>query len=361
MSCPYQGDAEIYEKYLLNLLSDDKKKAFEQHLSECDSCQDKLRQERILIEGLRRIGNEEMKTEIRQQAAEFRKNKNRFSWEMMMRAAAVILFLVITPGLIYYYQYVVPQQRTADSGTGAVLAEDKDDLSEKYSSTTGQEETGDKLRSLQAEKPAADEIRQLKEQVTETAPMSAQARQQSPTVVSPEAMEPEPTAMPDRRMDQPAEPAEKQLSGEAFRKKTEDDRDKSEQEVFEYVAGLSAVSAAGEKSAGSLSQVAKETPTWYFSADGQSIVVNPVPAGESGEAGKALPDSFPVTVLQRDSVQLVMRWKIPAGMMELNPESIEVGILDDHQMNIFIDSKLMFTLDLKPDSSQARQVLYKPE
>ena len=353
MSCPYQADAEIYERYLLNLLSDDKKKAFEQHLSECESCQNMLKQERILIEGLRRIGNEEMKTEIRQQTAAFRKNKDRFNWQMMMRAAAVILFLVLTPGLIYYYQYVVPQQKTTDSESGTALAKDKDDLSAE------KQEANDKLISRRAEEPVTGEIRQPNEQATESAPMSAQSMKESPTAVSPDAMAP--AMMPDRQMDQPAELAEEQLSGQAFRKKTENEWDKSQQEMYEYVAGLSAVSAADEKSARSISQVSEETPTWFFSADGQSIVVKPVPAGKTGVAGKALPDSFPVTVLQRDSAQLIMRWKIPSEMMTLNPESIEVGIFDDHQMNIFIDSKLMFTLDLNSDSSQARQVLHKPE
>ena len=108
MACLYNKDSEIYEKYILNRLSDKEQTDFEAHLGSCKICQERLEKEKWLQANLREIGKREMKSEIRKQVELIRTQKNMTDWGMIMRVAAIILFVVITPGIIYYYQYLAP-------------------------------------------------------------------------------------------------------------------------------------------------------------------------------------------------------------------------------------------------------------
>jgi hypothetical protein len=110
MDCKTILENDLHERYVLGLLDESEKLKYEQHLDGCDSCQKQLEHERTLISGIRGVGRQEMKAEIRRQVEIEKSGKATVSWGMISKVAAVLLFVVITPAVIYYSQIDTPDE-----------------------------------------------------------------------------------------------------------------------------------------------------------------------------------------------------------------------------------------------------------
>jgi hypothetical protein len=104
-----------------------------------------------------------------------------------------------------------------------------------------------------------------------------------------------------------------------------------------------------------------DTPVWQFSSADQIITIRPMQIKDEYQSDNGLPDSFAVNILRQDSKQIDMEWIVPRKMLELNPELIQVGIINKNQLNVFIDSQLIFQMDLHKDSTYAKQIFNQPE
>ncbi|MEJ2538051.1 MAG: zf-HC2 domain-containing protein, partial [Calditrichia bacterium] len=111
MDCNFIEKNEIHDKYLLHKLSDEEKQEYEQHIQDCERCRKELEHQLLIIGGIRQMGREEMKLEIRRQAEVYRQQRAGANWTVILKTAAVILFLVLAPGMIYYYQYFAPLEK----------------------------------------------------------------------------------------------------------------------------------------------------------------------------------------------------------------------------------------------------------
>ncbi|MGH1365266.1 MAG: hypothetical protein ACRBF0_17020 [Calditrichia bacterium] len=111
----------IVEKYLLGRLSDTLKLDYERHLADSAESREELEQQRMLIGGLRQIGRDEMKAEIRRQteaarAAQAMREQQQasdFSWGMLLRVAAILFIAVAAPSLYYFTQSQTQNEQMA--------------------------------------------------------------------------------------------------------------------------------------------------------------------------------------------------------------------------------------------------------
>jgi hypothetical protein len=357
MSCPYRKDSEIIEKYLLNQLPEEEKSEFENHLKSCNICQEQIQRDRIIVESIQKIGKEELKADLQQQLRESDKVNAGFNWGMILRAAAVLLFFVLTPGIIYYYQEIMPRQATpSDKPTidedlsiepeagGEITA-----LQEKSRSNEGfarDDETTSKKQKL----PAVAPIKK-REGDAGRASVAASAERQK-EVAAEEMFETESKLDMVRGAD---------LANGA---RGEPSEVKSEIGKYRYEKNLQSTAPASVSKTEDLlgeqrilsRRSSVDTAIWQFSSDGQIVTVRPVQSQDVLKDGKMLPDSFAVNILRQDSMQLDMEWIIPQMMLDLNPEAIEVGIINKNQLNVFIDSQLIFEMDLMKDSTYAKQI-----
>lgn len=104
MDCKHIQKNEIHEKYLLNRLTEAEKAEYEKHIEECSPCREELNKQSKIIQGIREIGLQEMKYDIRQQVEEVRSEKKSVDWQMILKVAAVLFIIAIIPSAIYYFQ-----------------------------------------------------------------------------------------------------------------------------------------------------------------------------------------------------------------------------------------------------------------
>lgn len=104
MDCNYIQQNEIHEKYLLNQLTEAEKTEYKKHIEECSSCREKLQNQTEIIQGIREIGFQEMKSEIQRQAEEVKTQKKTADWQMILKVAAVLFIIAIIPTAVFYFQ-----------------------------------------------------------------------------------------------------------------------------------------------------------------------------------------------------------------------------------------------------------------
>jgi hypothetical protein len=359
MSCQYQKDSEIAEKYLLDRLSDKEKTEFEKHLRDCPICQERIEREKLLFAALQKIGREELKDDLKEQLQSSAVEKSSYNWGMLLKAAAVLLFFVLTPGIIYYYQEVMPREEDQISNElQKPLAEksriEGDLLKEEgaggssYSAREPQGMVQDgEIAARSNEGDAVSRSKKteaLSEPAEQTAPVG---RDEAGAISNADRIQ---DKLAIRRSVEEEKVPRSQKQGT-----TEFDREKS-------LSSTPPATAITAENMAELSEIApmesKGKPTsWQFSSDGQQINVRPIQTKTGTESEEAFPDSFPVRIIRQDSAQLDMEWIVPQNMIELNPGTIQLGRNDKNQLNVFINSQLLFQMDLQKDSTYARQII----
>jgi len=371
MSCSYHKDSDIYEKYLLGQLSEDQKSEFEKHLEGCQNCQEQIQRHQIIIGSLQQIGRAELKAELQKQLKELDDDKVVFNWGMILKAAAVLLFFVLTPGIIYYYQEIMPRQEPKISEIMSIQPEEEVTVDEDLSNGT---KAGGQLAKPQLEGRSNEEFK--------TDDKISLGRGDLPSVTSPKKGK---EATGSFYQEIPAERQKAASRKELTEAEAELDRiqgadiasgverklreEQSDMEIFPYEKNLQTASPAsiakteevlGET--GALSRRSSlDTPVWQFSSANQIITVRPVQSKDVYRTDNILPDSFAVNILRQDSTQIDMEWLVPQQMLELNPELIQMGIMNKNQLNVFIDSQLLFRMDLYRDSTYAKQIFSQPK
>lgn len=107
MNCKVARENELYEKYLLHQLDKVETEAFKAHFKKCVSCRNELSEQQRLISGLRAIGRQQMKAEIREQVPA-REGRSSVSWGMALKVAAVLFIVALTPTILKLYRQAQP-------------------------------------------------------------------------------------------------------------------------------------------------------------------------------------------------------------------------------------------------------------
>ncbi len=158
MDCKYILQNEIHEKYLRGLLEDSEQNEYEKHLQECPSCQKEQQNQRILISGIRQIGRQEMKDEIRFQVKQSEMEKTKTDWTTFLKIAAVIFLIIITPSLFYYFQVIAPQHNAIYPEIAEKISseEKEDDFAvDEMKSTTIKDKKSPKEAGAKGVKPSS--------------------------------------------------------------------------------------------------------------------------------------------------------------------------------------------------------------
>lgn len=106
MDCQKIKQNDLHEKYLLGQLDSSDRSKIERHLQRCAACRAELLAQQQLLAGIRALGREEMKAEIRRQAQLYRTEKTGRDWGRLARIAAVLALFVMAPGLFVLYRNV---------------------------------------------------------------------------------------------------------------------------------------------------------------------------------------------------------------------------------------------------------------
>ncbi|HXG38142.1 MAG TPA: zf-HC2 domain-containing protein [Bacteroidota bacterium] len=102
-------DADLLERFVLHRVDEVERTRLETHLMMCEECQSAVKNEQMLVLGLKRAGQEEMKARLRERlaAAEPQKITVHVPW---MRIASVAAVVVILVGLGIYNRWFEKEQ-----------------------------------------------------------------------------------------------------------------------------------------------------------------------------------------------------------------------------------------------------------
>ncbi len=366
MACSYNKNSEVYEKYILNRLSDDEKSDFEIHLNSCKNCQKRLEKEKWLQANLREIGKREMKTEIRTQVEMKRTEKNLADWGMILRVAAVILFVVITPGLIYYYQSMapLPDQRPADKATTVESEESLTPLAES------DQEKGVARRQVMSEKPllsklkkneqegkivASARMKEMEDAQTEDIPAeqdvlagqeiiekSTRSKESlSDRILSPEA----PIAGEIEKMAGRGEALATMADGNA---------------VYRYDSDQPTINGHDDESmyyeSSSLSESEVNQKTWLFRKSAREITMRLQLLDVKRDKDKELPQKIPAQIILQDSFRIMIECQVTPEFYEINPDSVTLYQPNPQILQIQLPRQVIYEIDLTKKSQEAVQI-----
>lgn len=351
MNCMYNQSPEIYEDYLLNRLSEEEKKEFELHLSSCSQCQKELEFTRIFIAGIREIGKQEMKAEIRRQVEQKPIAPTGFNWGILLRAAAIILFLLVAPGMIYYYWYFIPnqQQKLLPS-----LKETTDFTAQIPSRPEGKldrkgDETGkDQLlvKDKSEEQPSElNEQTTIENKAVSTDHVSAQIEADREKRSIEEIPSPAVTAGTSSEA-YSAQP-EKKLSGTIFF------FDSSQIPIEKGVSRFSTF-----KKSHTEQPLAPVSQFWQYRQNTQTIQISvqEIRPSVSSTSPAELPEKFPVQIISTNYSNIQMIWQLDTTRVKFDPSQLQIIMDSNNYLMVQWPSGTTYRIDTRQKNTEAVRI-----
>ena len=376
MDCNFIEKNEMHEKYLLHKLNPADKKEYEQHLQGCTHCQKELEHQRLIIGGLRQMGREEMKLEIKRQVELHRQKSTGVNWSLILKTAAVILFFVLTPGMIYYYQYYVPVTKTDQKAYQYQMEESASQPAEPVAIET--EKMPEKTKPAEskgirdfssgkdAESPTLGRISSEESGIT-------QSKKQSIPIQS------ELTQVPDkivknnleiqtrsRKKTEPPSTAQGIKESDELQAQVEEESIPSKDKaVSNKFYRFNKIQAPGTQPMGKTSKLLlSETGRSTLAADQKQLQytslhqnINVILESSDLTSGKAdqpdFPLQFPVIILNRDSTKIDMIWQVNPELYKIDPNQITLQVPDTNTIQVDIQNKYDYRIDLKSPNTQA--------
>lgn len=386
MNCNYILENDICEKYLLGNLSVEGKSKFENHLAGCAACRQELEKQKFLISGVRCVGKQEMKSEIRRQVEEIKAQKQPPDWQMILKVAAVVFIMALIPSVIYYFQ--------TDSGKPlSPVITNKQNLSEEDNSFAADQPAQRKQSSGGRREPTrskdlADRDEQRQKQPVPAMPLAEQsvsepdiesmamgkaaspAESMAITAILQDSLSkakvaktlmtksqlPKSAAVIDtNEINQDIAEGTKYYFAQLDKKKSHFDAEEKEAlQMLDEVGAQKLAPNAGMQT-GKLLNEGKLMPstavyvagskkiTVFFGASKQEFRVDP---------NTRLPKSFNIQVLSRDSLDWEMAWQVNRGFFEYDPSQTEI-VIEDQIMYLIIMKDYIYKANLKADSTEA--------
>jgi hypothetical protein len=412
MDCKYILQNEIHEKYLRGLLEDSEKTEYEKHLQECTSCQKEQQNQRILIYGIRQIGRQEMKDEIRSQVKQSQMEKTKTDWPMFLKIAAVIFFIIITPSLFYYFQVIAPQHKAISPEIAEkVSQEEKEDdfaIDEMKSGTIKDEKSPKEAGAIGVKPGAPSSSEQIAAETAVTkkriikektiAPPKISVRQEDDSesyeksvsqqdnkaiiskssrsrksdedknILLKERREPlssfkEAEFQRDNKLKSKQPKAEislpvmqKKLSGKGEdKRKTADVSISSFDVLLEDASSIQLKPEEDQIVAQTGGRGGAALPGIIFKANGIEVQVHLLDSSQELTEDKQNkpPQTFGVKLLKKDSLYWEMNWYVNSYFLKCDTADMNLQILDDQIIQLNIQDSFIYKIDLKEDSTQA--------
>ena len=403
MKCQNILQNELHEKYILDQLDGSEKEKYELHLKECKDCQAELKNQRVLISGIRAAGLAEMKNEIKRQVEIAELNHPGMTWGRLSKIAAVLFIFVLTPGVIIYLSKSNPElvptaeQKTenapedisysvADAATEGrrdiMSTEMMPDADLKVLKIPKQKDAGGKKIFKKNESAKLDALKFTFEETKKAKITTEMDKQETPIRAEPVqskiVMQEEVSTFKDEKEDAvlksnfAATPKESRLKG-----KTGDlNQPKIEAVIFssrEYRSARTYGYEAPE--AGLKTDQSRQRDKFMFNmkkstehtvsdlrfiSNGHAVLVH-LKASEDEAVRKVLaraaevrlPKSFAVEIITQDSLNLEMTWLVGSEFFKMNPEEIKVEILNEQIMRITIENKYIYETELSKNTNTA--------
>ncbi len=125
MNCPEVKNPEIAEQFLLDLLDEAAKIAYEHHLAACQRCRASLQEQRTLLRGLENSGRQLMKEEILTQARRYRSAPTGWDVKVYLKLAAALLLILMGPALIHLFNQSGENVAVPIDGRGRTALSDR--------------------------------------------------------------------------------------------------------------------------------------------------------------------------------------------------------------------------------------------
>ncbi len=351
MNCIYNQTPEIYEDYLLNRLSEKEKEEFELHLSSCPLCQKELEFARVFIGGIREIGKQEMKAEIRRQVEQKQLAPAGFNWGILLRAAAVILFLVVAPGMIYYYWYFIPhqQQKLLTS------SEETTDVTAQLPSTTEGKLDKKEDETAKDQLILNDKSREQRSKLNE--PMTIENKVVGANHV-PAQMEADHKKRSIAEIPSPAVTAS--TSSEAYSARPEK---KLPATVFIFDSSQILIKKEVSRSS-TLSKSAAEQPLapvshfWQYRQNTQTIQISvqEIRPSVSSPSAVELPEKFPVQIISTHYPNLQMIWQLDTTRVKFDPSQLQIIMDSSNYLMVQWPSGTTYRIDTRQQNTEAVKI-----
>ncbi len=346
MDCRFILQNDIHEKFLLEKLSENDKRAYLYHLESCASCREEQERQRILIAGIRVASKQEMKAEIRRQVEDRSTTRSKFDRTILYKAAAVLFFFVITPGLIvYYWQSATMQspemEKMAAPGKQKYMARPQlppPDLAEEAEADAG----GESIASLTDEEHQAEgsglagagaagqKAREEKRSAAAASGEKSARRNRLRLTETVEPLEPlittETGTIEQRDAAMPPDKAKIDevngiISGE---KQVKTQSTAKERQLFVFaLAEDKKISRLNKEMAYTTNDEAPAKPAdhWRFVSGEEEIIVKPVISGDEAVADSG---SFKIELLKKDSLSLKLKWHLNSAFSGIHPRNVQI-------------------------------------
>jgi len=376
MDCNFIEKNEIHEQYLLHTLSDEEKHEYERHIRDCDRCRKELEHQRLILGGIRQIGREEMKLEIKRQVEEYRKQTAGSNWMLILKTAAVILFLVLAPGMIYYYQYYAPfeeQKQTLRKSQPESPAEEIDKIStrgigalagkEMESEPAAQENKGSVDEDASPITIRIPKDRTLPEKTTKSEPTKEPELSEVSELKAKSNMERLDLSRKkiETHLSQSGVAASDELLPQAGEGQAISGKGVVSEKIFRYNMTSAPKSQTQEDMSKSLySQTneigaASDQRQLQYSSLNNNINVtlesSSVPLENRDNTD--FPIQFPVNILKKDSAEIDMVWRVSPSLFNINPNEILFQLPDSNTLQFNIQKKFTYQIDMRKKNTEA--------
>ncbi len=123
----WTNDPDLLERYARGKVSESERKQLDEHLRTCLECRARLKDERGIVEGIKKFGRGEMKDRLQQRLAH--EPRRRIPWARIMSAAATIVIIV---GVGFFNEWFPPQpKQQVESKPAETLGDMKDQVPER--------------------------------------------------------------------------------------------------------------------------------------------------------------------------------------------------------------------------------------
>ncbi len=365
MTCKYYHDNEIFENYLLNRLSQTERSDFDIHLETCEECRTKLEKEKLLFIGLREIGKQEMKDEIRRQVLSKQREKTSADWGIILKVAAVILFAVITPSLIYYYQYMTPElvqysmkekAPAMETETGQSRTEPEEQELPGRRHVLAEDASVNDAKKGQLRVEASDQaLKKRSISPAEEIPASGDVLAVSETVDENRAdreIQKEEPAVPQQGV--PAEEMDLMSRGKIAPALAH------EGQVLHYEKDTALSISRDQKSTyyqrQTLSELTQTQKTWQFRQASQNIILQLQLRNDLVLKNEKFPEKTPAQVIRQDSLETMIQWQVPPEIYNLDPNQVTLYLSDSKTLQIKLPANVSYRIDLEQRLQEAVQV-----
>ncbi len=376
MDCNFIEKNEIHEKYLLHKLSDEEKSEYEQHIRDCDRCRKELERQRLIIGGIRKMGHEEMKLEIKRQVEEYRKQTTGANWTLILKTAAVILFLVLTPGMIYYYQYYAPlekQKQTLRNSQAEGRAEEIGKISTRGIGSLAEKEIVSEPGAMEDKESVEDDAspvtiaipkdKTLPEKTTKPEPAMEQELSEVRDFRARSNMEK--LDLSRKKIEPPLSQSGASTSDELLPQAGEGQaipgKGSVPDKIFRYNMTSAPKSQTRDDMSRSLFSQTNEAGTasnlrqlQYSSLNNNiNVTLENFPVTLEKRDSSDFPDQFPVNILKKNRTEIDMIWQVNPSLFNINPNEIQFQLPDSNTLQFYIQKKYTYQIDMKSKNTQA--------